>query len=45
MRFVGGHIRRGYNPAISEEIKVREDVSVLVILELSLAESGWPSES
>lgn len=38
MCFDGGHTRRGYNPAMSEEIGVREDVSV--ILELSLVESG-----
>lgn len=32
-----GTCKRGYNPAMSEEIGVREDVSVT--LELSLAES------
>lgn len=36
----GGRIRRDYHPAMSEEIGVKEDVSVLVILELSVAESG-----
>lgn len=32
-------MQEGYNPGMSEEIGVREDVSVLVTLELSLAES------
>lgn len=40
MCFDGGHIRMDYNPAMSEKIGVGEDVSVFVILELSLAESG-----
>lgn len=34
-----GDMQEGYNPGMSEEIGVREDVSVLVTLELSLAES------